>query len=133
MKNIFSKHHLADQDIEQFIGLQLRYGVLLSSFIVLVGGIVYLIQSGSMPLPHYQLFIGEKGGLNTGSAIWHGATAMQAKGIIQLGVMVLIATPILRIMFSLIGFILEKDRLYIGITLIVLSVMMFSIFGGLKV
>lgn len=133
MKNIFSKHNLADQDIEQFIGLQLRYGVLLASFIVLVGGIVYLVQSGSMSLPHYQLFIGEKAGLNTGASIWHGVTALQAKGFIQLGVMVLIATPILRIMFSLIGFILEKDRLYIGITLIVLSVMMFSIFGGLKV
>lgn len=58
---------------------------------------------------------------------------LKAKGIIELGVMVLIATPILRIFFSLIGFILEKDRLYIGITLIVLLVMMFSIFGGLKV
>jgi uncharacterized membrane protein len=133
MKKIISKIHLADHDIEQFIGLQLRFGVLLSSFIVLMGGILYLMQSGSMPLPHYQLFIGQKAGLTTGREIWHSVTGMEAKGIIQFGVIVLIATPILRILFSLIGFIFEKDRLYIGITMVVLSVMMISIFGGLKV
>jgi uncharacterized membrane protein len=133
MKKINSKPNLADHDIEQFIGLQLRFGVLLSSFIVLVGGILYLIQSGNMLLPHYQVFIGEKAGLTTGREIWHGVTGMKAKGIIEFGVMVLIATPILRILFSLIGFILEKDRLYIGITMVVLSVMMISIFGGFKV
>ncbi|EHQ30268.1 DUF1634 domain-containing protein [Mucilaginibacter paludis] len=133
MKTNNSKKHLADHDIEQFIGLQLRWGVLLSSFIVLAGGILYLVQSGSLPLPHYQLFIGEKAGFTTGRQIWAGLMDLKAKGIIELGVMVLIATPILRIFFSLIGFILEKDRLYIGITLIVLLVMMFSIFGGLKV
>lgn len=133
MKKIISKPHTADHDIEQFIGLQLRFGVLLSSFIVLAGGLLYLTQSGNLALPHYQLFIGEKAGLTTGRQIWHGVTGMQAKGIIQFGVAVLIATPILRILFSLIGFILEKDRLYIGITMVVLSVMMISIFGGLKV
>lgn len=133
MKKMTSKQNLADHDIEQFIGLQLRFGVLLSSLIVLTGGLLYLLQSGNMALPHYQLFIGEKAGLTTGREIWNGVTALKARGIIQLGVVVLIATPILRIFFSLIGFIIEKDRLYVGITLIVLSVMMFSIFGGLKV
>ena len=133
MKKINSKRRLADHDIEQFIGLQLRFGVLLSSFIVLAGGILYLIQSGNTSLPHYQLFIGEKAGLTTGREIWHGLCSMKAKSIIEFGVMVLIATPILRILFSLIGFILEKDRLYIAITMVVLSVMMISIFGGLKV
>lgn len=133
MKNINSKARLADHDMEQFIGLQLRSGVLLSSFIVLSGGVLYLAQSGNLPLPHYQLFLGEKAGFTTGREIWAGLANLKAKGIIQLGVVVLIATPILRIFFSLIGFILEKDRLYIGITFIVLLVMMFSIFGGLKV
>jgi len=133
MKKIISKKLLADQDIEQFIGLQLRFGVLFSSLIVLAGGVVYLLQSGSLALPQYQLFIGERAGLTTSREIWHSAIAFKPRAIIELGVVVLIATPILRIFFSLIGFILEKDRLYIGITLIVLSVMMISIFGGLKV
>ena len=133
MKNATSKKKLVDHDIEQFIGLQLRIGVVLASLIVLTGGVLYLVQSGGLPLPHYHEFVGEKGGFTTGKQIWDGVLATKAKGIIELGVVLLIATPILRIMFSLVGFIIEKDRLYILITLVVLSVMMFSIFGGLKV
>jgi uncharacterized membrane protein len=133
MKNITSKKRFADQDIEQLIGLQLRYGVIIASLIVLVGGVLYLLLSGRELLPHYEQFVGEKAGFTTGSQIWQGALNLNPKGIIELGVIVLIATPVLRILFSLIGFIIEKDRLYTIITLIVLLVMMFSTFGGLKV
>ncbi|TWI94786.1 putative membrane protein [Mucilaginibacter frigoritolerans] len=133
MKNIISKKRFADQDIEQLIGLQLRYGVVIASLIVLVGGILYLYISGSALLPHYEQFAGEKARFITGAEIWQGALNLNPKGIIELGVVILIATPVLRILFSLIGFIIEKDRLYIIITLIVLLVMMFSTFGGLKV
>lgn len=133
MKKEISKHALADQDIEQFIGLQLRYGVIISSLVVLVGGLIYLHQSGSLALPAYNQFIGTKAGFTSIGQIIKGLSAFNAKAVIQLGVVVLIATPILRIAFSLVGFIFEKDRLYIIITLIVLTIMMFSIFGGLKV
>ncbi|GAA3976850.1 DUF1634 domain-containing protein [Mucilaginibacter dorajii] len=133
MKKFISKNFLADQDIEQLIGLQLRYGVITASVIVLLGGLIYLYQSGSSGMPSYHTFIGTKAGFTTANEIITGLKTINAKSVIQLGVIVLIATPILRIAFSLIGFILEKDRLYIGITFIVLSVMMISIFGGLKI
>jgi uncharacterized membrane protein len=133
MKKLISKHFFADRDIEQFIGLQLRYGVIISSLIVLVGGIIYLSQSGQMHLPAYHNFIGTKAGFASFSEIITGLKNGQARGIIQFGVMVLIATPILRIAFSLLGFVLEKDKMYILITSVVLAVMMVSIFGGLKV
>ncbi len=133
MKKIISKHLFADRDMEQFIGLQLRYGVITSSLIVLTGGLIYLQQSGGLALPAYSQFIGTKAGFTSIGQIITGLGTLNARGIIQFGVVVLIATPILRIAFSLVGFVIEKDRLYILITLIVLSVMMFSIFGGLKV
>lgn len=133
MKNLISKHFLADRDIEQLIGLQLRYGVIISSLIVLAGGVLYLSQSGQLPLPPYHHFAGTKGGFTSFGEILSGIAAMRAGGIIQFGVVVLIATPILRIAFSLLGFVLEKDRMYILITAIVLTVMMLSIFGGLKI
>ncbi|SDT60327.1 Uncharacterized membrane protein [Mucilaginibacter mallensis] len=133
MKKIISKHLFADRDIEQFIGLQLRYGVIISSLIVLAGGLIYLQQSGGLALPAYSQFIGTKAGFTSIGQIITGLGTLNARGIIQFGVVVLIATPILRIAFSLVGFVIEKDRLYILITLIVLSVMMISIFGGLKV
>jgi len=133
MKNTVSKHRFADHDIEQFIGLQLRYGVVIASLVVLAGGILYLIASGGAPLPNHEQFIGEKAGFTTAAQIWQGVLSLNPKGVITMGVVILIATPILRIFFSLIGFVIEKDRLYVLITIVVLSVMMFSIFGGLKV
>jgi uncharacterized membrane protein len=133
MKNLVSKRFFADKDIEQFIGLQLRYGVIISSLIVLAGGVIYLSQSGALQLPAYHQFIGTRGGYTSLGEILKGTKGMSAKAIIQFGVVVLIATPILRIAFSLIGFALEKDRMYILITTIVLTVMMVSIFGGLKI
>ena len=133
MKNSISKKIPLDRDMEQIIGLQLRFGVVIASLIVLIGGLRYLNQAGSAAVPHYHSFIGTKAGFTTIGEILKGAYAINAKGIIELGVIVLIATPIFRIAFSLVGFIIEKDKLYIGITLTVLAVMMLSIFGGLKI
>lgn len=124
---------LADHDIEVIVGTLLRYGVMTASIIVLLGGVYFLIQHGQSPVPSYHHFVGESIGYTTFTGIVDGASALQAKAIVQLGVMVLIATPILRILFSLIGFTLEKDKLYIGITLLVLCVILLSTFGGLKI
>src|SRR4051812_42126095 len=104
MKKILSKGFWADQDIEILIGQLLRYGVVTASSIVLLGGITFLIQHGGMTMPSYRHFTGEGAGYTTFTGILSGALQLKAKGIIQLGVMVLIATPILRIVFSLIGF-----------------------------
>ncbi|WP_342648596.1 DUF1634 domain-containing protein [Mucilaginibacter sp. CSA2-8R] len=124
---------LGDHDIEVIVGTLLRYGVMTASAIVLAGGIYFLIQHGQAPVPSYHRFVGESVGFTTFSGILKGVADLQAKAIIQLGVMVLIATPIFRILFSLVGFTLEKDKLYIAITLVVLCVIMLSTFGGLKI
>jgi len=124
---------LGDHDIEVIVGTLLRYGVMTASAIVLLGGTYFLFQHGESPVPSYHRFVGESIGYTTFSGILNGVFALQAKGIIQLGVIVLIATPILRILFSLIGFVLEKDKLYVGITLVVLCVILLSMFGGLKI
>ncbi|ALL07330.1 hypothetical protein AQ505_18665 [Pedobacter sp. PACM 27299] len=123
---------VTDYDMEQLIGQVLRYGVLTSGMIAIIGGIWYLIQSGS-GIPNYTSFSGEPAGYTSLTGIIKGLAAGSAKEIIQLGVVILIATPILRIVFSLVSFILEKDRLYVVITLIVLLIIIFSMFGGLKV
>lgn len=133
MRKNSSKKITGDHDIEQFIGRQLRVGVITASLIVLTGGIFYLLQQGGAPVPAYHHFIGTAAGFTTASEVLSGLLHGNPRGIVQAGVIVLIATPILRIAFSLLGFILEKDHMYTGITIIVLAVMLFSIFGGLKV
>lgn len=123
---------ITDYDMEQLIGQVLRYGVLTSGIVAIIGGIWYLFQNGS-GIPHYTEFNGEPAGYTSLTGIIKGLSQGSAKEIIQLGVVILIATPILRIVFSLFSFIQEKDRLYIVITLIVLMIILFSMFGGLKV
>lgn len=123
---------ITDYDMEQLIGQVLRYGVLSSGIVAIIGGIWYLIQHGS-GIPHYSEFNGEPVGYTSLTGIIEGLKTGSAKEIIQLGVVILIATPILRIVFSLFSFILEKDRLYIVITLIVLLIILFSMFGGLSI
>lgn len=127
-----TKHSWKDTDVEQLVGQLLRYGVLTACLVAFVGGVYYLIANGNMPVPAYSTFAGEGKGYTTYGGILSGAAAFRPSEIIQLGALLLIATPILRIAFSLVGFVLEKDKLYIGITLLVLLVMMTSIFGGLK-
>ncbi|KLT63842.1 DUF1634 domain-containing protein [Pedobacter sp. BMA] len=130
MKTEKVKKHTTDYDIEQLVGRLLRVGVITASCIVFIGGLIYLIKMGADPMPSYAQFKGESAGFTTFEGIFSGLLSGHAKGIVQFGVLVLIATPIMRIILSLIGFTLEKDKLYIVITLIVLCVMLVSTLGG---
>jgi uncharacterized membrane protein len=133
MKNKRSPSFLNDTDVEQLVGQLLRFGVIAASLIAFTGGLFYVIQHGGAGMPPYNAFKGEGKEYTSYSGIFQGALAMHPAGIIQLGVLVLIATPILRVFLSLIAFVLEKDKLYVVITLLVLSVMLTSISGGLKI
>lgn len=124
---------LGDRDIELFIGQVLRVGVVTASSIALLGGIAYLAQQGAASVPDYSQFMGEGAGYTSFRGIFRGVATGNATEIIQLGVLVLLATPILRIFFSLVAFAVEKDRLYVVITAIVLGIILFSMFGGLKI
>jgi uncharacterized membrane protein len=68
--------------------------------------------------------------LRTFSGILADATAFRGRGIIQLGLLLLIATPVARVAFSVVAFALERERLYVIVTLAVLAVLLFSLAGG---
>lgn len=118
-------HKPEDKDLEIIMGNLLRFGVLLSAIIVVAGSFVYLRQH-SFDHSQYTAFKGEPERLTAYKRIWQ--TAFQGKGrsIIQLGLLFLIGTPIARILFSIVGFVLEKDMLYTFITLIVLAVVLYG-------
>lgn len=135
--NIFSKSFWAERDMELFIGKLLRYGVMLACGITLFGGIVYLIQNHGGTMEHYkptpdgQPFPGVEHYLRELTTIIPRIMAFDGAAIIQLGVCVLIATPIFRVAFSVIGFLIEKDYMYVVITLIVLVIIMANMLLGL--
>jgi uncharacterized membrane protein len=135
---VFSKEFWAERDMELFIGKLLRYGVMLACGITLFGGLVYLIQNHGCSMEHYkptpdgQPFPGVAHYLRELSTIFPRLSDFDGAAIIQLGVCVLIATPIFRVAFSVIAFLIEKDYLYVVITLIVLAIIMANILLGLK-
>ncbi len=54
--------------------------------------------------------------------------ALRPIGLAQAGLVVLIATPVVRVAASVVGFALERDRLYAAITLVVLAILLTSLF-----
>lgn len=118
-----------DERLERVIGSLLRAGILLSGALVVAGGIIYLARHGSEP-PHYRTFAGAPSDLRTISGIVANAVSTHGRGIIQLGLLFLIATPVARVAFSAIAFALERDWLYVVVTSMVLAVLVFSLAGG---
>ncbi len=118
-----------DKDIQLVIGKVLRWGVLLSMAVVIFGGGVYLYRHG-LSILDYSTFKGQPDLTSNFIAIIHGVLTFRGRAIIQLGILLLIATPIIRVAYSAIGFITEKDYLYTGIALLVLAIIMASMLGG---
>jgi uncharacterized membrane protein len=116
-----------DLELEQIIGNLLRAGVVLAAIVVFAGGVAYLLDHG-FEHPEYHTFHGEEGNLKSIGGIVHQALALRSRGIIQLGLLLLVLTPISRVAFSAVGFLMEGDRMYVVITLIVLAVLLFSLF-----
>jgi len=118
-----------DQYVEELIGNLLQTGVILASAVVLLGGSIYLVRHG-LAAPQYHVFMGEPSDLRTMAGIVRDALTLRGRGIIQLGLLLLIATPIARVAFSVAAFAVQRDRLYVAITLIVLAILLYSVTSG---
>ena len=118
----------SDRRVESIVGNLLRAGVTLAGSVVLAGGVIFLVRHGTQPA-HYRVFVGEPSDLRRLRGILHGVLALRGRAIIQLGLLLLIATPIARVAFSMFGFAEEKDRLYVLFTGIVLVILLYSLVG----
>jgi uncharacterized membrane protein len=117
-----------DINIQKAIGLVLRTGVLLSIATVIFGGAIYIYRNGHS-IANYGTFKGVPAFVQLNGII-HGILTFRGRAIIQGGIVLLIATPVVRVIFSAIGFVLEKDYLYTFITAIVLSILFISMLTG---
>jgi uncharacterized membrane protein len=81
-------------------------------------------------LPAYSVFRGEPSDLRSIPGIIGGLFDLRGRSLIQFGLLLLIATPVARVAFSMVAFALEKDRMYVVITSIVLAVLVYSLAGG---
>ena len=117
-----------DEKTEHVIGNLLRAGVLIATFVVLAGGILYLAHYGTTPADHH-VFRGEPQYLRTVDGVVSSALQLDSRGVMQLGLLLLVLTPIARVVFAAVSFALEKDFTYVVVSLIVLAVLMFGLMG----
>ncbi len=116
----------ADQELEIAIARMLRIGVSLAAVVILGGGLLYL-RHGNGPAPDYHHFHAAPNEALTIRGIFLGAAHGSSLSLIQLGVLLLIATPVVRVVFALVGFAREGDRLYAWISAAVLAILVVSL------
>lgn len=109
------------------ISRTLRWGVTIASVLAGIGGVVYFIQHGAelFDTEKYQSFAYsdvQNPATTTFAGILQGALAGNSESLIQLGVIALLLTPIMRVVLSLFDFMKQRDWLYVAITAFVLGV-----------
>jgi len=120
----------SDRRLDETIALLLRTGVLLAAALVAAGGALYLVRHGT-ELVDYRAFRGERPDLRSVRGVLEGTLGLQGRDVIQLGLLVLLATPVARVAFSVVAFALQRDRLYASVALLVLAILFWSLSGGL--
>jgi uncharacterized membrane protein len=117
----------SDRAVELAMGNVLRLGVVLAALLVAAGGVAYLVQ-GRHGATHFRAFPGAVS-FTTPGAIVRGALALDPAAIIALGLIVLVLTPVARVVFALLAFAEQRDRLYVLFSLIVLGVLFIGLTG----
>ena len=120
---------LTSERMDIIVGNLLRTGVILSAAIIFAGGILYLLRHGG-EMPSYHVFRGEPADLRSVPGVLQSIAGLHARGIIQLGLLLLIATPVARVAFLVYGFARLKDLLYAAVALVVLALLVYGLTGA---
>jgi uncharacterized membrane protein len=115
--------HFDDDRMELIMGWLLQVGVLLASIVVLIGGILYLYTYRASPVDLRQ-FPSEPVAFRNTAALFRDTRRGDPGAIIEIGILLLIATPIARVIFAGIAFAYERDRFYVAISLVILMVLL---------
>jgi len=115
-----------DRRLESIIGQLLRAGVLFSAGVVTLGGILYLVRFHGVRV-NFGSFVADGPETRTVRGIVRSAASFKSEGLMQAGLVLLILTPVARVVMAVVGFALEKDRLYTVVSLIVLAILAFSL------
>ncbi len=117
----------SDQRLEIAMGQMLRIGVTVAAVVVFLGGVLYICHA-SGPHPDYSYFHGASAaGYHIGS-ILSGSVHFESRSLIEFGILLLVATPVCRVLFGVVGFSLLKDWLYTAVSALVLTVLLVSFF-----
>lgn len=123
------RKNFTDVDLNRSVGNLLRLGVVLSVITSLAGFVKLFSEGFKMPKKYSSLEMGTSSEKVWGH-FWDSLCKGEGMAIIQLGILLLIFTPLMRIVFALIGYLKEKDYVYVVISSIVLAIMAISFLTG---
>ena len=102
------------------------YGVIIAITVMLIGAICYLYAHGNIPI-ETKTFEGQPSNLTSLSGIFTSALHGESRAIIQLGIVLLLLNPFVRLLYSAITFAMMKNRKYTIISLVVLVMLLISL------
>lgn len=118
-----------DSSIDIVLGNVLRWGTIFAAAVIALGGLAYLAEDGH-DTPHYQTFRAEPAELTSVAGIVRDAMHLEAAGVIQLGLLLLVATPIARVIAALVEFAIRRDLMYVIISALVLAALAYGLLAS---
>jgi uncharacterized membrane protein len=122
-----SRRGWTEEDLDRIISRLLRWGLLMSASLVLAGAVLYLVRHGGETAA-YRVFRGQPRSFREVHGILAETARFRGRGFIMAGLILLVATPVARVAFSVLAFIRERDRVFVAVTLFVLAVLVGSLF-----
>jgi uncharacterized membrane protein len=118
-----------EQELDRRMGRLLQIGVLAAAAVMLIGGFIYLFVKPE-PLPDYRHFHSSVESIRSIPRMFRHAFLGDAAALIQVGTLIMIATPVARVVFAVYAFGRRHDLLYVGISSIVLVLLLYGLFFG---
>jgi uncharacterized membrane protein len=116
-----------DEQVDQWLGQILRWGVIVAGLVLAAGGVILLARHAAEPAEGHT-FHGEPAELRDPAGIVGAAAGGEARGVIALGLLLLVATPVARVVFAGYAFLRERDWLYVAVAGFVLVVLLAGVF-----
>jgi len=119
-----------DKTMQHAVGNVLKYGVWSVLVVGVVGGLLLIWSNGDRTIDYSTFKENDQTIFQVVDQIMKGVIRLDGRSIVYLAIIMLFSTPLLRLILSLISFLIEKDYMYVMITTIVLIIIAFSVYFG---
>jgi len=123
--------HPSDKELDASVARMLLVGVSIAALVVFAGGIL-LLRQPLLPIPDYTHFHAVDPSLRSLKGITGSAFHLNPRAIVQFGLIILIATPIARVVYCIFGFARQHNKLYTSISTLVLVILLYSLSKGAR-
>jgi len=123
------QHGPTDMQMDAAIANVLRFGISLAATLMVLGGWFYL-QHPTMQPSDYAQFRGSSVALRNLGKVLTGKRLADSTSVLELGILLLVATPVARVALCVVDFARQRDKLYVAVSCFVLLVLLYSLFRG---